>query len=57
MIQRLENIGDQGPDIFHSITSRHDDKNGDGQRGQILLKLDILVSRNKYVELGRCQRQ
>ena len=57
MVQPLQNIWDQGFNIFHPIAFRYHDEDGNWQCGKILLGLDILVGCQKHFELRGGQRQ
>ena len=43
---------------LNARSAHRQDNNGNGQRGQILLKLDVLIDRQKDIKLGcsKCQQ-
>jgi hypothetical protein len=52
-IDSLAKRGNQGTERFHAIGGRDKDYDGNRKRSEILLVLEMLISRQKDVELAR----
>jgi hypothetical protein len=52
MVELIQDCLNDGLEIFHTIAHGFNDEHGDRQSRQVLLKLQIAVHREKYIELS-----
>ena len=57
VLNGCQKLGDQWLKVFDSVAHSVDHQNGDWQCCQVLLKLEVLVHRQKDIESCRRERQ